>query len=303
MLEYKNFWSGHGLESAAHDNVSGTAFIPIIGTILNRIIICTCQGTNLKWRRPAIGGFPWNYAARRCSDIAVTSKPCLGSDHLIAAINLRSSLVILSLFAAGCASNVTVDEPTIPRPHIDKLPMDVALRIPEEFNNFVHEENVLGRETWTINLGRANASFFEQLFGYMFENVIILGPDDNALDFSVPNQSKTDAFAVWIRYRMQIYDSVGNNASTWTVSAYGKSQKEGLGGTKSLQRAAVLAMRDAAALILLQMNKSTKISALADGPMDVSNLESPTVADTDAPEFKASPAGIFAIGGIDDARE
>lgn len=256
--------------------------------------------------------------ARRCSDIAVTSKPCLGSDHLIASINLRSSLVLLSLFAAGCASNVIVEEPTIPKPHIDKLPMDVALRIPEEFNNFVHEENVLGRETWTINLGRANASFFEQLFGYMFENVIILGPDDNALDykfdalvepqiegfeFSVPNQSKTDAFAVWIRYRMQIFDSVGNNASTWTVSAYGKSQKEGLGGTKSLQRAAVLAMRDAAALILLQMNKSTKISALADGPMDVSGLGSQQVADADAPEYSARPASIFAIGGIDDARE
>jgi hypothetical protein len=196
--------------------------------------------------------------------------------------------------------------------------MDVALRIPAEFNNFVHEENVLGRETWTINLGRANATFFEQLFGYMFENVIILGPDDDALDytfdalvepqiegfeFSVPNQSKTDAFAVWIRYRMQIFDSVGNNASTWTVSAYGKSQKEGLGGAKSLQRAAVLAMRDAAALILLQMNKSTKISALADGPMDVSGIESTAVADTETIDRVTGPAGIFAIGGIDDARE
>ncbi len=231
---------------------------------------------------------------------------------------LRSGVVLISLFAAGCASNVTVEEPSIPRPHIDKLPMDVALRIPAEFNNFVHEENVLGRETWTINLGRANAVFFQQLFGYMFENVIVLGPDDDALDysfdaliepqiegfeFSVPNQSKTDAFAVWIRYRMEIFDSVGNNASTWTVSAYGKSQKEGLGGSKSLQRAAVLALRDAAALILLQMNKSTKISALADGPMDVSGLESAIVADTESIQSTAGPAGIFAIGGIDDARE
>ncbi len=237
---------------------------------------------------------------------------------MISRTKLRSGITLISLFAAGCASNVTVEDPTIPRPHIDKLPMDVALRMPEEFNNFVHEENVLGRETWTINLGRANASFFEQLFGFMFENVIILGPDDDARDytfdalvepqiegfeFSVPNQSKTDAFAVWIRYRMEVFDSVGNNASTWTVSAYGKSQKEGLGGTKSLQRAAVLAMRDAAALILLQMNKATKISALADGPIDVSDLVSPTVAGTEVIQRAVGPAGIFAIGGIDDVRE
>ena len=195
--------------------------------------------------------------------------------------------------------------------------MDVALRIPAEFHDFVHEENVLGRETWTINLGATNATFFTQLFGYMFDNVIVLGPDDNALDytfdalvepqiegfeFSVPNQSKTDAFAVWIRYRMQIFDSVGNSASTWTVSAYGKSQKEGMGGSKSLQRAAVLAMRDAAALILLQMDKSTKIGELADGPLDISQFDSAS-ADGDADDAGLAPVGIFAIGGIDDETE
>ncbi len=193
--------------------------------------------------------------------------------------------------------------------------MAVALRIPAEFQDFVHEENVLGREKWTINLGSANASFFEQLFGYMYENVIILGPDDNAEDhtfdalvepkiegfeFSVPNQSKTDAFAVWIRYRMQVYDSVGNSASTWTVSAYGKSQKEGIGGTKALQRAAILAMRDAAALILLQMNKATKIAALADGPIDLDKLVSADSSNSGTDDENDRPVGLFAIGGIDE---
>jgi hypothetical protein len=232
---------------------------------------------------------------------------------LIATKHLRNGVILLSLLATGCASNVTVEMPTIPQPHFDKLPMDVAVRIPAEFHHFVHEENVLGRDIWTIDLGSANADFFTQLFGYMFDNVIVLGPDDNASDhtfdalvepkiegfeFSVPNQSKTDAFAVWIRYRMQIYDSVGNSAATWTVNAYGKSQKEGLGGSKSLQRAAVLAMRDAAALILLQMDKATKISRLADGPIDVSELDagdSSASGDDDDGQI-----GIFAIGGIDD---
>lgn len=228
---------------------------------------------------------------------------------------LKRGFIVLFLFAAGCASNVTVEEPTIPKPHIDKLPMDVAIRIPAEFHNFVHEENILGKETWTINLGSANAVFFTQLFGYMFDNVIVLGPDDDALahsfdalvepkiegfEFSVPNQSKTDAFAVWIRYRMQVFDSVGNSASTWTVSAYGKSQKQGLGGSTSLQRAAVLAMRDAAALILLQMNNATKIAALADGPINLEKLVSSGATNNAVRELDTTPVGIFAIGGIDD---
>jgi len=246
----------------------------------------------------------------------VFSINCADFKHLITTIRIRCGAVLISLLAAGCASNVTVESPTIPQPHIEKLPLDVAVRIPEEFNNFVHEENVLGRDSWTINLGASNAALFTQLFGYMFDSVVVLGPDDNALDhtfdaliepmiegfeFSVPNQSKTDAFAVWIRYRMEIFDSVGNSASTWTVSAYGKSQKEGLGSSKSLQRAAVLAMRDAAALILLQMDKATKISALADGPIDVSELEASALAASSSGAGGA--VGIFAIGGIDDDGE
>jgi hypothetical protein len=232
---------------------------------------------------------------------------------LIATKLIKQGFIICALFLAACAANVTVENPTIPKPHIDSLPMVVALRIPSEFHNFVHEENVLGKESWTINLGSANAIFFEQLFGFMFDDVIILGPDDNALEhtfdalvepeiegfeFSVPNQSKTDAFAVWIRYRIEVYDSAGNSASAWTVSAYGKSQKEGLGGSRSLQRAAVLAMRDAAALILLQMNKATKIASLDGAPITLTRDDSSTIVDVET--LQNSPVGIFAIGGIDD---
>ena len=101
---------------------------------------------------------------------------------------------------------------------------------------------------------------------------------------------------------MQIFDSAGNSAASWTVSAYGKSQKQGLGGSSSLQRAAVLAMRDAAALILLQMNKATKMAALADGPIDLSHFESSAMV-REKPKERASPVGLFAIGGIDNATE
>jgi hypothetical protein len=102
---------------------------------------------------------------------------------------------------------------------------------------------------------------------------------------------------------MQIFDSVGNSAATWTVSAYGKSQKEGLGGSKSLQRAAVLAMRDAAALILLQMDKATKIGTLANGPIDISQLDAGAVAQSGTDAEQIAPVGAFAIGGIDDDTE
>ena len=210
--------------------------------------------------------------------------------------------------------------PTIPEPRLEKIPVDVAVRIPENFHEFTHTEDVLGKSKFTVHLGNSNANFFSQLFGYMFESVRFLGPDDDPRDyqfdaliepaiegfeFSIPNQTQTNAYSVWIRYRMNVFDSVGNRASSWTVSAYGKSQKEGLTGTDSLRRAAVLAMRDAAALIIMQMEKVSKIRDLANGPLDPATAEPDQQVASNGEQEDEEPAsviGIFAIGGIDNAQ-
>lgn len=186
-------------------------------------------------------------------------------------------LVLAAL--GGCAANVRMDPPTIPTPLIDKMPVAVGVRIPEEFEHYVHEESVLGREEWTIDLGSSNAALFTQLFGFMFEDLEILGPDDDAsafdidaliepsidaFEFSVPKQSKTDAFAVWIRYRLKVYDRDGDIVANWPVSAYGKSQSKAMAGSDALRRAAVLAMRDAAAVMILKLDAETGISGMGD---------------------------------------
>ena len=188
--------------------------------------------------------------------------------------------LILTGLLAGCGANVTLDTPTIPTPLLKQIDMTVGVRMPPNFENFVHEESIYGQQEWSINLGRSNAALFEQLFAYMFSNVIILGPDDDpqlmsldaviepsidAFEFSTPEQSNTEAFAVWIRYRLKVYDSAGDLTSNWPVAAYGKSQTTTLGGSDALQRAAVLAMRDAAALMIMKFDNVTRISALAGG--------------------------------------
>ena len=169
--------------------------------------------------------------------------------------------------------------PTIPEPLLEQIPISVGLRMTDDFERFVHEEKVYGREEWSIDLGRSNAALFEQLFAHMFASVTVLGPDDNpqlmpldalveasidAFEFATPEQSNSDAFAVWIRYRLRVYDSEGELVSNWPVSAYGKSQTTVMGNDEALRRAAVLAMRDAAALMIMKFDNVTRISTLRD---------------------------------------
>jgi len=190
----------------------------------------------------------------------------------------RISATVLVAVLCGCGgSRVTLKNPSIPKPLIAQLPMSVAARYPAEFDNFVHEEQVIGKEKWTIDLGSSNRLLFTQLFGAMFTEFMVIEegtdardlpidaliePSIDAFEFSVPNQSQTDEFAVWIRYRIKIFDSDGVQVANWPIAAYGKSQSSTFGGDAALRKAAILAMRDAAALIIMQMDKSTGISKL-----------------------------------------
>ncbi len=220
---------------------------------------------------------------------------------------LRTLVIGMSVIvvAAGCGSSVRLDPPTIPTPNINRIPVAVAVRLPENFESYVHVENVLGREEWKIDLGRSNAVFFTQLLAYMFDTVIMLQPGDDletydfdaliepsidAFEFSVPNQTKTDAFAVWIRYRIKVFDRYGTMVANIPISAYGKSLTTTMGGSNALQRAAVLAMRDAAALMIMKFDDQTLFTSLADP-----STQLPAVADEEDAEAEETQAIV--LGG------
>ena len=139
----------------------------------------------------------------------------------------------------------------------------------------------------------------------MFDTVIMLQPGDDlemydfdaliepsidAFEFSVPNQTKTDAFAVWIRYRIKVFDRYGTMVANIPISAYGKSLTTTMGGSSALQRAAVLAMRDAAALMIMKFDDQTLFTSLADPSMQL-----PAVADGEGAEAEETQAIV--LGG------
>ncbi len=210
------------------------------------------------------------------------------------------SVAVFLTAIGGCSSRVTVNDPTIPDPIVKKIPISVAVKFPDDFEHYVHQEKVLGKEKWTIDLGRSNALLFTKLLGALFNDVTVIDdsvdPSDIAMDaviepsidafeFSVPSQSQTSSFAVWIRYRIKIFDSEGKQLANWPISAYGKSQSTAMGGHDALRRAAVLAMRDAAALIIMQLDKVTGISSLSREPLSsVAATPGPALSEPAMPE-------------------
>ena len=171
--------------------------------------------------------------------------------------------------------------------------------MPAEFDHFVHDEEIIGREEWSIDLGNSNAALFRQLFGFMFEKVTVLSSTDDpklldldaliepsidAFEFSVPNQSKTESFAVWIRYRIKVFDQSGAEVADWPVSAYGKSQTASVSGSQALERAAILAMRDAAALMIMKLDEATGISTMAAAGNPAVEISIPVVETVTATE-------------------
>ena len=222
----------------------------------------------------------------------------LPEKNLTSAARKAFAGLLLVGLVSGCSTSVTLEPPTIPVPLTDKIPVAIGLRMPANFHNFVHEEEVFGREEWSIDLGGSNAKMFSQLFGFMFNDVIVLKGDEDpaahnldaliepsidAFEFSVPNQSKTDSFAVWIRYRIKVYDRAGTLVSNWPVSAYGKSQTASMSNSEALQRAAILAMRDAAALMIMKMDDATQIGSLANSTAPVPSVApaAPTTEEDD----------------------
>ena len=181
-------------------------------------------------------------------------------------LGLVATFLILS-----CSSQITVLDPNIPKPVIASSNLSAAIKYPDNFEDFSHEEQIIGEDKWQIKLGRSNKILFNKLFSSIFNDFIILDkdsalestidiliePEIEAFEFSVPKQSQTNAFAVWIRYRIKIYDNQGKTIANWPISAYGKSETGTFSDNNDLGHAAILAMRDAAALIILQIEKSS----------------------------------------------
>ncbi len=213
---------------------------------------------------------------------------------------------ILPLVLGACSSQkLALSQPTLPEPLIDEIPLRVGVRYSPEMSDFTHHEELLANQEWTVALGDANKQLYRQIFASMFSEVLeleagsdpdalgvdlVIHPSVEAFEFALPQQSRTEAYTVWIRYRLTVFDKTGEELASWPVNAYGKAAADRFEGTKAIQRAASLAMRDAAALVTMRFAQETgirteasgaEIDQLAAGTQENAQPAEPTAAETE----------------------
>jgi len=181
---------------------------------------------------------------------------------------------VLALLAA-CAKSIVVDA-EFPEPVVQSLPLNIGVYYEETFANYSYTEELPNDVEWSFDLGGANRKLFDGIFSALFDITSIVDgaggqdpsyamldavivPTVDAFEFSLPRQSNTEQYSVWIRYNLQIYTPTGEPIVSWPVSAYGQSDERTFGASAAMEEAVIKAMRDAAASILIGFAEEEKI--------------------------------------------
>lgn len=211
--------------------------------------------------------------------------------------------LLLAVAVTGCDQALTINTP-FPEPLVEPLPYDVGVYITPEFAGFTYREDVPNDSDWTIDIGAANVALFERVLGRVFRSAArvpsrqadpatglaaIIEPSIQAFEFSLPRQSATDQYAVWIRYNLAVYDPAGNLLTNWTVNAFGQTGSQAMRPARSMEQATIRAMRDAAATISVGFADETRIRERLrgedPGPANEGIVQAPDTPPADATPF------------------
>jgi hypothetical protein len=219
---------------------------------------------------------------------------------------LLASVAAAFALLTGCGPVKLVATAQIPEPLVVKIPVAVALFIPPEFSEYVHEEERWGTD-YSIALGKAQSDAISRLMNAMFEEVIpvdslnagaqlgervaaILEPSVEEYAFVTPRDAGSPFYAVSIKYRVNVYRPDGKLADSWGFTGYGTSPAGGLSNTEPLVNATALAMRDAGAKLAVEFREQAIVRGL------LPEAESDTSAGGETSD-EAAPAQTEATDG------
>ena len=177
----------------------------------------------------------------------------------------------LCVLLAGCVGANVQMQGDIPTPLVNRLPLRIGLYFEPALVQYVFEEKIQDHGDWRVEVGQMQPKLFEKIAAAMFVESMqvdsitptgtdldaVLAPSIAEFQISIPSQTRSDFYEVWIKYTMKLYDIHGTLIAQWPLTAYGKANKGDFGfmdnsDKLAIKQATLTALRDAAAFLSLR---------------------------------------------------
>jgi len=158
----------------------------------------------------------------------------------------------------------------IPDPLVTKIEnFNLAVIYNDNIKNYQFENINSESEEATIKIDFANSqvNLFNKILQSFFPGLIELASDNNKIypnidlymeskldtfELLSPTESRNDKYAVWLKYKIDIYDHKKNLLSNWNITGYGEHGTES-SVSDSLTKSVDLALRDVGVNLVIKI--------------------------------------------------
>jgi hypothetical protein len=185
------------------------------------------------------------------------------------------------MLLGGCAgASIEFEDSAFPTPLVEVTNIHMGLVLDEALTSYLHVEEIDRYGDWEVKLGLVQPLLFRNVLGAMFLSVTevesatevhpdldaVLVPSIIGFQISIPSQTNSNLYEVWIKYRLLLYDNQGELIVEWEFPAYGRANREDYGlledkDEPALEDATMTALRDAAAEISLKLRNRPELKA------------------------------------------
>ena len=180
-----------------------------------------------------------------------------------------------------------------PAPLVEPIPVHMGLYLDPELLSYKHVEKIDQQGTWEVELGSIQPSLFRTVTNAMFTSVselsspppassvdAVLAPSIEQFQMTIPAQTRSNFYEVWIKYQMVLYQPDGTVIARWPLTAYGKSNREDFSvfakkDDVAVREATVNALRDAGAFLSLRFRRVPEVKAWLDSRAQTTHTAAP----------------------------
>ena len=176
-------------------------------------------------------------------------------------MNINHKLLLLLVVLCQSCTQAIVINTVVPEPLVEKIEnFNFGVIYKDNIQNYQYENiNSESSACCEIDFSDSQLNLFRKILQSFFPGLIEL-PDNNsemlsnvdlymepqldAFEFLSPEESRNDKYAVWLKYKIDIYDNKKTLLSNWYITGYGEQNTGSFGVSESLTKAIDLALRD-----------------------------------------------------------